>query len=63
LKQSSLTMAKRKWNEIGLFDEMVLGIQNYYRIATCISVDCRDIHRRVMTVLTNRLNTEGSGSR
>ena len=44
--------------EIGLFDEMVLGIQNYYRIATCISLDCRKIHRRVMTVLTNRLNTE-----
>lgn len=37
---------------------MVLGIQNYYRIATCISLDCRKIHRRVMTVLTNRLNTE-----
>lgn len=45
-------------DEIGLFDEMVLGIQNYYRIATCISLDCRNIHRRVMTVLTNRLNTE-----
>lgn len=44
--------------EIGLFDEMVLGVQNYYRIATCISLDCRKIHRRVMTVLTNRLNTE-----
>ena len=45
-------------DEIGLFDEMVLGIQNYYRVATCISLDCRRIHRRVMTVLTNRLNTE-----
>ena len=45
-------------DEIGLFDKMVLGIQNYYRIATCISLDCRKIHRRVMTVLTNRLNTE-----
>ena len=48
--------------EITLFDEMVLGIQNYYRIATCISLDCRDIHRAVMTVLTNRLNAE-KGSR
>ncbi|MDE7309568.1 MAG: group II intron reverse transcriptase/maturase [Lachnospiraceae bacterium] len=44
--------------EITLFDEMVLGIQNYYKIATCISLDCRDLHRAVMTVLTNRLNTE-----
>ena len=48
--------------EITLFDEMVLGIQNYYKIATCISLDCREIHRAVMTVLTNRLNTE-KGSR
>lgn len=44
--------------EIQLFNSMVLGIQNYYQLATCISIDCRDIHRRVMTVLTNRLNTE-----
>lgn len=44
--------------EIALFDEMVLGIQNYYKIATCVSLDCRNIHRAVMTVLTNRLSTE-----
>ena len=37
---------------------MVLGIQNYFQLATCISIDCRKIHRQVMTVLTNRLNTE-----
>ena len=37
---------------------MVLGIQNYFCVATCISIDCRDIHRRVMTVLKNRLNSE-----
>lgn len=48
--------------EITLYDEMVLGIQNYFKIATCISLDCRDLHRAVMTVLTNRLNTE-KGSR
>ena len=45
-------------SEIQLFNSMVLGIQNYYQIATCISIDCRNIHRRIMTVLTNRLNTE-----
>lgn len=44
--------------EIQLFNSMVIGIQNYYQLATCISIDCRKIHRRVMTVLTNRLNTE-----
>lgn len=48
-------------DEIGLFDEMVLGIQNYYRIATCISLDCRKVHRKIMTVLTNRLKTESGG--
>ena len=45
-------------SEIQLFNSMVLGIQNYYQLATCISIDCRNIHRRIMTVLTNRLNTE-----
>lgn len=45
-------------NEIRLYNSMVLGIQNYYQLATCISLDCRVFHRRVMTVLTNRLNTE-----
>ena len=44
-----------------MFDEMVLGIQNYYRIATCISLDCRRVHRKIMTVLTNRLKTESGG--
>lgn len=45
-------------DEIRLFNSMVLGIQNYFQLATCISIDCRKIHRQVMTVLTNRLNTE-----
>lgn len=45
-------------SEIQLFNSMVLGIQNYYQLATCISIDCRNIHRRIVTVLTNRLNTE-----
>ena len=45
-------------SEIQLYNSMVLGIQNYYQLATCISIDCREFHRRVMTVLTNRLNTE-----
>jgi len=49
---------KRPLDEIRLYNSMVLGIQNYYQLATCISLDCRIIHRQVMTVLTNRLNTE-----
>ena len=53
---------KRQLDEIRLYNSMVLGIQNYFQLATCISVDCREIHRQVMTVLTNRLNSE-SGSK
>lgn len=49
---------KRPLDEIRLYNSMVLGIQNYFQLATCISIDCRKIHRQVMTVLTNRLNTE-----
>ena len=39
-----------------------MGIQNYYRLATDISIDCNSINRAVMTVLTNRLRTQ-KGSR
>ena len=46
---------KGQIGEIFLFNKMVLGIQNYYRIATHISEDASKIHRAVMTVITNRL--------
>ena len=52
---------KRPLDEIRLFNSTVLGIQNYFQLATCISIDCRKIHRQTMTVLTNRLNTEKGG--
>ena len=52
------SQGKRPLEEIRLFNSMVLGIQNYYQLATCISIDCRSIHRQVTTVLTNRLNSE-----
>jgi len=44
--------------EIRHFNGMVLGIQNYYRLATNISKDCNLLIRAVMTILTNRLKTE-----
>ena len=37
------------------YNQMVEGIQNYYRIATHINIDCTWIQRRVSTVLKNRL--------
>lgn len=49
---------KTPLGEIRTYNSMVMGIQNYFEIATCISLDCRIIHRQVMTVLTNRLNSD-----
>jgi len=44
--------------EIWLYNSMVTGIQNYYRITPGINIDCASLNRTVMTVLTNRLRTE-----
>ena len=41
--------------EIQLYNKMVMGIQNYYRIATHINLDANKLNRAVMTVITNRL--------
>ena len=48
--------------EIKRYNSMVLGIQNYYRIATAVSLDCGSLNRSVMTVMTNRLHA-GKGGR
>ena len=42
--------------EIQKYNQMVEGIQNYYRYATDISIDCNRIHRIVSIKLKNRLN-------
>ena len=41
--------------EIHRYNQMVEGIQNYYRIATCISMDCAKIGRVVTTTIKNWL--------
>lgn len=48
--------------EISLFNSMVMGIQNYYRIATNVNLDCSVLHRAVMKTLTNRLRTENGSN-
>ncbi len=53
---------KGEYGEIRLFNSMVMGMQNYYQIATDVSLDCGILNRAVMTVLTNRLSTQ-KGSR
>lgn len=41
--------------EIQRFNQMVEGVQNYYKFATDINIDCGEIQRRVSTVIKNRL--------
>lgn len=53
---------KEEADEIKLYNSMVMGIQNYYRIATNVSIDCASLNRAVMTIFTSRLRTE-KGSR
>ena len=42
-------------DEIKRYNAMVLGVQNYYHIATNVNLDCKALHHAVMTVLANRL--------
>jgi len=44
--------------EIHLYNSMVMGVQNYYRIATNVQLDCDCLHRAVMTVFINRLRQQ-----
>ena len=46
---------KRRSEEIFLYNKMVMGMQNYYRLATNINLDASKLNRAVMTVITNRL--------
>ena len=44
------------YGEIRQYNLMVMGMQNYYRIATNISLDASKLNRAVMAVITNRLD-------
>lgn len=46
--------------EVMLYDEMVVGIQNYYQIATHISEDCSRIAWHIEKTLYNRLTKQGA---
>lgn len=48
----------REEGEIRVYNSMVMGLHNYYRIATNINVDCSRLNRAVMIVLTNQLRTQ-----
>lgn len=42
---------------IQLYNSFVLGVHNYYQMATCVNLDFADIGYRVKRVLENRLGT------
>lgn len=42
---------KTELEEIKLYNSMVMGMQNYYCIATNVSKDCRSLNRSVMIIL------------
>lgn len=49
---------RKELGEIRLYNSMVMGMQNYYRIATDVNIDCGYLNKAVMTILTNRLSTQ-----
>ena len=53
---------KEEIDEIKLYNSMVMGTQNYYKIATMVAADCDGLNRAVMTIFTNRLHRQ-RGSR
>ena len=44
--------------EVNRYNRMVLGIQNYYRMATLISEDCGTIQWRISRIIHNRLSKQ-----
>ena len=46
---------KDMFEEISQYNLTVMGMQNYYRIATHINLDASKLNRAVMTVITNKL--------
>lgn len=53
---------KKERDEVMLYNAMVMGEQNYFRIATEVNLDLRSVQRNTMTIFTNRLRTQ-KGSR
>lgn len=49
---------KEEVEEITLYNSMVLGIQNYYRIATNVARDLNHVQQLTYHIMYNRLNTQ-----
>lgn len=52
---------RTEFDEIRLYNSMVMGMQNYYQIATDVNLDCVSLNRSVMVILNNRLRNEKGG--
>lgn len=68
LKEQAKNIAKPREHytekqEIQLYNSMVMGIQNYSRIATEVNADLNGLNRTVMTIFVNRLKTKGKIAR
>lgn len=46
---------KEEYKSISRYNSMVIGIHNYYQIATNINLDCSKIGRQITTITENRL--------
>lgn len=51
---------RNEHSEVKLYNSMVLGLHEYYKVATNINLDCEKLYRSVMVVFTNRLQKEKS---
>jgi len=49
---------RKEYDEIMLYNSMVMGAQNYYCIATHVNLDCDKLQYAVSRVLHNRLRTQ-----
>lgn len=63
LKEQIVKLAKagnpeEQLKELGIYNAMVMGMQNYYRIATKVSWDFKTIGRAVDITMTNRFRQE-----
>ena len=49
---------EKEVQEIVLYNSMVIGMQNYYRIATNVASDLNNLQQQTYRILYNRLNTQ-----
>lgn len=45
--------------EIGIYNSKVIGVHQYYKIATCVSIDLNPIHYSCLIIMNKRLKRSG----